>query len=311
MNVLVLGTGAMGCFFAARLARAGVPVTLAGTWRETLARAADPGITVDEDGAPWTARVAAARRDALPRGAFDLTLVLVKAHQTAAVAPAAAAATGDDGLVLTLQNGWGNREALQAIAPGRVAAGTSVTGIAVVGPAHVRGGHRRTVLGRDAATGARVEGAAAALNGAGMATEVTDAIDAHLWAKLAVNCAINPLSALLGWTNGALAADDAARATLIAAAREAGAVAARRGTPLVDAGDPAEAALAVARATAANRSSMLQDMERGAPTEIDWINGAVCREGRRVGVPTPVNDDLWRAVRRRQGLADPLSGTAA
>ena len=56
---------------------------------------------------------------------------------------------------------------------------------------------------------------------------------------------------------------------------------------------------------------MLQDMERGAPTEIDWINGAVCREGRRVGVPTPVNDDLWRAVRRREGLGDPLAGTAA
>ncbi len=309
MNVLVLGTGAMGCFFAARLARAGGPVTLAGTWREALARAADPGIVVDEDGATWTARVAAARRDVLPRGAFDLTLVLVKAHQTAAVAPAAAAATRDDGLVLTLQNGWGNREVLQAAAAGRVAAGTSVTGIAVVGPAHVRGGHRRTRVGRDAAIAARVDGVAALFNRAGIATEVTDAIDAQLWAKLAVNCAINPLSALLGWTNGALAADESARATVAAAAREVGAVAHRRGTPVE--GDPAEAALGVARATADNRSSMLQDLERGAPTEIDWINGAVCREGRRVGVPTPVNDDLWRAVRRRQGLGDPLAGTAA
>jgi 2-dehydropantoate 2-reductase len=309
VNVLVLGTGAMGCFFAARLARAGVPVMLAGTWHEALARAADPGITVDEDGATWTARVVGARRDAVPRGAFDLAIVLVKAHQTAAVAPVAAAGTRDEGLVLTLQNGWGNRETLQASAPGRVAAGTSVTGIAVVGPAHVRGGHRRTILGHDAETRARVEAAAATLNAAGLATEVTDAIDAQLWAKLAVNCAINPLSALLGWSNGRLADDESAREALAAAAREVGAVARKRGTPFD--GDPAGAALAIARATAGNRSSMLQDVERGAPTEIDWITGAVCREGRRVGVPTPVNDDLWRAVRRREGLGDPLGGAAA
>jgi 2-dehydropantoate 2-reductase len=309
VNVLVLGTGAMGCFFAARLARAGVPVMLAGTWRDALARAADPGITVDEDGATWTQRVIGARRDAVPRGTFALAIVLVKAHQTAAVGPLAAASTRDDGLILTLQNGWGNREMLQASAPGRVAAGTSVTGIAVVGPAHVRGGHRRTVLGYDAGTRARVEAAAATLDAAGLATEVTDAIDARLWAKLAVNCAINPLSALLGWTNGQLAEDASACAALAAAAREAGAVARARGTPID--GDPAAAALAIARATAGNRSSMLQDVERGVPTEIDWINGAVCREGRRLGVPTPVNDDLWRAVRRRQGLGDPLAGTAA
>ena len=308
-RVLVLGTGAMGCFFAARLARAGHAVTLAGTWAEVLARAADHGITVEEDGAEWTARVTACHRDALPRGAFDLTLVLVKSHQTAAIAPLAAAATAAAGLIATLQNGWGNREVLQASAPGRVAAGSSLAGLTVVGLAHVRGIHRGTVLGYDATTEARVRAAADLLRSAGLKTEVTADIDRVLWLKLAVNCAINPLSALRGWANGALAADLEARAILIAAADEVGAVARARGTPLAE--DPAEAALMVARATAGNRSSMLQDVERGTPTEIDHITGAVCREGRRLGVPTPVNDGLWRDVRLRGGLADPLPGTAA
>ena len=308
-RVLVLGTGAMGCYFAARLARAGNAVTLAGTWAEALARAASPGITVFEGDTEWTARVDARHRDTLAQGAFALTLVLVKAPQTASVASIAAAATAGDGLIATLQNGWGNREILQAAAPGRVSAGVSVSGIAVVGPARVRGGHRRTILGYDRDTETRVRAAAARLNAAGIATEVRDAIDGALWLKLAVNCAINPLSALEARTNGELAADPTARATLAAAAAEAGAVARERSTPLDR--DPVEEALAVAHATASNRSSMRQDLERGAATEVDHINGAVCREGRRVGVPTPVNDRLWRAIRRRQGLADPLPGTAA
>jgi 2-dehydropantoate 2-reductase len=308
-RVLVLGTGAMGCFFAARLARSGVAVTLAGTWAETLARAADPGIAVEEDDAQWSARVAASHRDALPAAGFELTLVLVKAHQTAGVAGAAARATAPDGLIATFQNGWGNREALQSAAPGRVAAGITVTGIAMVGPAHVRGSYRRTVLGYDAMTEDRVRRAAALLDGAGLAIELSDAIDGDIWTKLAVNCALNPLSALRGLPNGVLVQDAGARDTVVAAAREAAEVARARGTPVK--GDPAEVALQVAVTTARNRSSMLQDLDRGAATEVDFINGAVCREGRRVGVPTPVNDRLWRAMRERQGLADPLAGAAA
>lgn len=308
-RVLVLGTGAMGCFFAARLARSGARVTLSGTWRETLERAADPGITVEEDDARWTAPVAATHRDRLPAAGFELTLVLVKAHQTAVVAATAARATAAEGLIATLQNGWGNRETLQAAAPGRVAAGVTVTGIAMIEPAHVRGSYRRTVLGYDAGTEARVRRAAALMDRAGLAMELSAAIDRDIWTKLAVNCALNPLSALRGLPNGVLVQDPEARDIVVAAAREAAAVASARGTPVN--GDPAEVALQVAVTTARNRSSMLQDLDRGAATEVDFINGAVSREGRRVAVPTPVNDHLWRAMRERQGLADPLAGTAA
>jgi 2-dehydropantoate 2-reductase len=81
------------------------------------------------------------------------------------------------------------------------------------------------------------------------------------------------------------------------AALECAAVAAARGIRLPFA-DPVEHAREVARLTAANRSSMLQDVLRGAPTECDAIYGAVVREGERLGVPVPVNAELWRRLRR-------------
>jgi 2-dehydropantoate 2-reductase len=130
---------------------------------------------------------------------------------------------------------------------------------------------------------------------------VSDDLAGLRWRKLAVNAAINALTALAGLPNGALLDDPVLAADMAAAAREVGAVAAAAGVDL--GADPAELARAVARATAANRSSMLQDLARGAPTEVDAIQGEVLRLGRRLGVPTPVNERLWRAVRSREAAA--------
>ena len=103
-------------------------------------------------------------------------------------------------------------------------------------------------------------------------------------------------------TNGALLDSDWSRDLMIAAARETAAVAAARGIPLPyeDAG---ERVVEVARVTGPNRSSMLQDVLRGALTEVETINGAVMREGERLDVPTPVNAMLYRMVKAIEGLA--------
>jgi 2-dehydropantoate 2-reductase len=95
---------------------------------------------------------------------------------------------------------------------------------------------------------------------------------------------------------------------MAAAAREVGDVAAASGIDLR--ADPAELAFEVAAATAGNRSSMLQDLDRGAPTEIDAMCGAVVREGRRLGMATRVNERLWRAVREREGRPLPAAAAA-
>ncbi len=303
VSVLVLGTGAMGSLLAARLARTGrAAVTVAGTWNAALERIDRRGITLDEGTTSWSVPVATGRLTER-LGPVELVLVLVKSPRTAEVAPIAAGAVVPDGVILTLQNGLGNAAILARVAGSdRVAAGVTAIGATLTGPGQVRsGGAGLTVLGARMPSDEIVEHTAALFRDAGLETDVTADIERLMWRKLAVNCAINPLSALLAVPNGALLHRPEPRATLVAAAREVGAVAAAKG---IDPGaDPAELAVEVARQTATNRSSMLQDVERGVPTEIDAINGAVVREGRRLGVPTPVNEALWHHVRAHQAVA--------
>jgi 2-dehydropantoate 2-reductase len=82
---------------------------------------------------------------------------------------------------------------------------------------------------------------------------------------------------------------------MIRASEECAAIARAKGIRLPFA-DAAARVREVAEKTAANKSSMLQDMLRGAQTECDAINGAIVSEGRRLGIPTPVNDILWQLV---------------
>jgi 2-dehydropantoate 2-reductase len=295
-SILVLGTGALATLVGARLSRAGHGVTLAGTWPASLEAIDRRGLRVEDAGGGFQAPARVLRLDALaeaPRA--DFVLVLVKAHRTASVASVAAAAAAA-GVLATLQNGLGNREALEAAAgAGRVVVGVTTAGATLLAPGHVRGHIAETLLGES--VDGRAETVAALLRSAGLPAHLTRDIDALLWSKLAANCAINPLTALNGVTNGVLLERPEWRATMAAAALEVQAVAAARGIAIEE---PVERAIAIAQVTAANRSSMLQDLERGARTEIDAINGAVVRAGGRLGVPTPVNAALLEAIRARE-----------
>ena len=283
----------------ARLSHTGQAVTLAGTWSAALEAIDRQGLRVDAEGGCIHAPARALRLDtqgAMPHA--DFVLVLVKAHRTASVAKPAAEAAAQDGILATLQNGLGNREALEAAAgTGRVIVGVTTAGATLLAPGHARGHMAETSIGETA--DGRAEAFASLLRGAGLPARLTRDIDVLLWSKLAVNCAINPLTALHGVANGALLERPEWRAAMEAAAREVQAVAAAQGIPLEN---PAERAFAVAQLTAANRSSMLQDLERGVPTEIDAICGAVVREGARLGIPTPVNAALLDAIHVREAL---------
>lgn len=281
----------------ARLSHAGQAVTLAGTWSAALEAIDRHGLRVEAEGAYIHAPARALRLDtqgAMPHA--DFVLVLVKAHRTASVAKPAAEAAAQDGVLATLQNGLGNREALEAAAgTGRVIVGVTTAGATLLAPGHARGHMAETLIGETA--DGRAEAFASLLRGAGLPARLTRDIDVLLWSKLAVNCAINPLTAMHGVPNGALLERPEWRAAMEAAAREVQAVAAAQGIPLED---PAERACAVARLTAGNRSSMLQDLDRGVPTEVDAISGAVVREGARLGIPTPVNASLLEAIHARE-----------
>lgn len=285
-RIAIVGTGALATFFGARLGRAHL-VAVGGSWSAALGALRSPGATINgEDPVPLDARPLASID-----GPADFVLVLVKAPQTSAVAADAARIAGDAGRVVTLQNGLGLRETLETAAPGRVSAGVTDLGATLLGPGRVRAFPGRVVLEQGLAP------LAAALESAGVPVEAVADLRPHAWRKLAVNCALNALTGLLGIDNGAVLEDPARRVLVEQAAREVGAVALATGVALED---PAAEALAVAGRTAGNRSSMRQDLERHAATEIEFLNGAVVREGLRLGVPTPVNAWLAGEIRERE-----------
>ena len=301
----------MGCLLGACLSPL-ADVTLMGHWPEQVAVLRRHGLWLEHlDGARRHYRLAVAD-DAAAVGAADVALVAVKSRQTPQAARTLAGLLDVNGLALTLQNGLNNRATLRdALGAGRVALGVTSEGATVLEPGVVRhAGRGLTHIGRDPSLGRRqlncLPGLTALFNAAGFETYLVDNTDGLMWGKLAVNAAINPLTALLGVPNGFLVEHGALVDLMGRAATEVASVAAARGITLPFT-DAAGRALDVARATAANRSSMLQDVLRGAPTEIDAICGAVARAGQQSGVPTPVNSRLYELVRQLEEGTDAVT----
>jgi 2-dehydropantoate 2-reductase len=284
-----------------------------GTWREGLEALRGHGVRVTgADGSEQAYPVHATADPADCKGT-RLALFLVKSWQTGRAARQLAACLAPEGLALTLQNGLGNREKLaEALGDSsprskatracaqcrwegeeRVALGVTTGGATLVGPGRVRpGGEGVISLGAHP----RLDPLVDLLERAGFAVEVLPEADDLLWSKLVINAAINPLTALLRIPNGELLARPAAQTLMDDAAREAAAVAAAMGQHLTFS-DPVAAAQTVAQRTAVNHSSMFQDVQRGATTEIDAICGAIVAAGEECGVPTPVNRTLWLLVK--------------
>jgi 2-dehydropantoate 2-reductase len=291
--ILIVGTGALATLFAARLAASGHPVTMLGSWQAGLDALAHEGARlVDMQGGLQVSAVRIARNPRAVKG-IKHALVLVKSWQTAQAATQLVACLPQDGLVVTLQNGLGNDAILsKALGRRRVSLGVTTSGATLLGPGLVRpGGEGRISLQAHPRLGALE----LALNDAGFRTEVVEDARSLVWGKLVVNAAINPLTALLRVPNGELLNRPSARLVMKSLASEAAAVAYAQGIRLPFE-DPVDAAESVARRTATNHSSMFQDVQRGAPTEIDAICGAVTRTGKKAGIPTPVNQVCWQLV---------------
>jgi 2-dehydropantoate 2-reductase len=222
-----------------------------------------------------------------PLEPFDLALVFVKTWQTDLISKHLPHCLKPGGIAISLQNGLGNVERLGANAcPGATAEGATL-----LGPGHVKaGGSGPTHL-------VAPPWVVDLLKSAGFEAYGCDPNKARslLWGKLSVSCGINALTALLRIPNGELLKRPAATDLMGRAVTECAAVARAAGVDLPFA-DPVSQVKEVAERTAANSSSMLQDILRGAPTECDAINGAVVREGIRLRVATPVNEILWRLV---------------
>ncbi|GAB4433194.1 MAG: 2-dehydropantoate 2-reductase [Anaerolineales bacterium] len=293
-SVLIAGTGALATLFAARLSANGHPVCMLGSWQAGLDALQNHGARLIEDnGREYSYPVRATDNPKDCRGA-RYALVLVKAWQTERAAGQLAECLAENGLALTLQNGLGNRETLGlSLGLPRVALGVTTTGATLLGPGLVRAGGEGLV---SVEAHPRIGPLSAALAESGFNVRQVRDADSLVWGKLVINAAINPLTALLRVPNGELLNRPAARELMHALAEETAAVALAQGIPLPFK-DAVKAAENVARQTAKNHSSMFQDIQRGAPTEIDAICGAITRAGKKTGVSTPVNRVCWHLTR--------------
>jgi 2-dehydropantoate 2-reductase len=293
-NILIVGTGALATLFAARLTQAGHHITLLGTWKEGIdSLRSDGARLVDANGKEERFDVHATD-DPREYVGTKYAIVLVKAWQTERAARQLAECLAEDGLAVTLQNGLGNRETLvESLGENRVALGTITVGATLLSPGLVKvGGDGIISIERNPALGP-IE---AALKSAKFQVNIVEDAQSAVWGKLVVNAAINPLTALLRIPNGELLNRPSAHEMMGKLAREVAEVARAENIQLPF-DDPLAMAEEVARKTAANRSSMLQDVLRNAPTEIDAICGAVVKTAQKYEIDTFANWACWKLIK--------------
>jgi len=298
-EILIVGTGAMALLFGGRLAASGVKVTLLGTWEEGIRAIRENGIRITGETGEFAYPVKATS-DIKEIKRVPFALVLVKSWQTERAARQLEEVMQHDSVALTMQNGLGNLAILSdALGEERTALGVTTYGATLLEPGLVRrGGEGIISLGIHP----RLRILKVYLQQAGFSIHETPDLSSLVWSKLIINAAINPLTALLGVTNGELLESRAARKIMSIAAEEAASIASAKDIK-TSFKDPALAAEEVAAATSGNISSMLQDIRRNSPTEIDAICGEIVREGKRLNVPTPVNNLLFQLVQAQVDLS--------
>ncbi|WPO49123.1 2-dehydropantoate 2-reductase [Pseudomonas sp. S1Bt23] len=312
MNISILGAGAMGSLFGGLLAESGQSVTLLDINDTHLGAIRRQGLRLDTDSGERRIGGLSACRPEQVTGQPDLLLVFTKAQHTDSALRSIAGHIGEHTLVLTLQNGLGNAEALcRHVAPQQVMIGMTTWPADMVGPAHVRS-HGQGVVRLLSLDGIERQGSnqvAAVLEAAGLHCAVDPQVWTSIWEKVAFNAALNSLCAVTGCTVGQLDAVPQGPALARAIVLEVLSVAQSVGV----ATDARRCLDSVAYAIAhhrAHKPSMLQDVLAGRPTEIGAINGEVLARARQAGIAVPHTETLLGLLRLIEARAATGGGHA-
>ncbi len=304
MKICILGAGALGCAIGAALTEGGADVWLVNRSPAQVAAMNANGLRLrDERGERCVPVQAALTCDAVyaATGTVDVVIVLVKSFHTRAAMDGASAILGDSTMVLSLQNGLGHEDVLaEVVGRDRVLAGKTYAGGVMLAPGQIVSGiaGKHTYIGElDGSLTARISAIADVFNRAGLATTVSRNIMGTMWDKLLVNVATGALSGITRLAYGGLYAVPELKTTALAAVAEAMAVAQAAGVALAFT-QPVQAWDKAAEGLPPDfKASMLQSLEKGSVTEIDYVNGAVVRWGQRYNVPTPVNATLVACIK--------------
>lgn len=300
MKIYFLGAGALGCAIGGTLAAAGSDVTLIDRFQAHVDAINRDGLRMKEGETERVVRVKAAT-DCSGLPPADLVIVLVKSFHTRDAIMSALPIVGEHTAVMSLQNGLGHEDILaEVVGASHVLAGKTYVGGVLQGPGHIVAGTRgkRTYIGElDGSISKRVTAIAEEFERAELPTTVSDNIVGTMWDKLLINVATGALSCVTGLPYGGLYAVPEIEACAVAAVTEAMAVARAAGVKL-SIQEPRDAWVMAAEGLPAEfRTSMLQSLDKGSATEIDFINGSVVRWGARCNVPTPVNQTLVAGIK--------------
>jgi len=291
MRVAIVGAGAMGGVWAARLSAAGTPVAVVDVSPNVVAAIATDGLVLQTRDGTETARPQATTRPE-DLGPCDVVFFFVKAHHTASAAQFARPLVGSSTTVVSLQNGWGNADVLaDTYPPDQIVMGVTYHSATVIAPGRVaHTGKGATYLGPYVA-GSPLDRAVVVcqlLGAAGIDTTVTPQVKAEVWKKLILNAATLPTAALTRLSAGDLAQPGPMLDLVDALAAEAVQVARAQGYA-IDLAEQTERIHAVLAGAGAGKASMLQDATARRKTEIEVINGAVVRAAEKVGMDVPLN----------------------
>ena len=292
-RVVVVGAGAVGCYFGGMLARAGVPVTLIGRAAHVDAIRRH-GLFLERNDFQGYVPIAASTEISSVRDG-TMVLLCVKTTDTENAAVSVAPHLAPGALIVSFQNGVDNVERIQRASGIPAVPAVVYVACAMSGPGRVRhGGRGDIVIGPASALTDRIS---RVFESAQIPCRVSENISAELWTKLLMNCAYNALSAITHSRYFVLKDDVEIRNVMKELIREAVAVGTAAGVVLPDPEQVMDAAMKLGDSMADATSSTEQDLSRRRPTEIDSLNGYVVRRGRELGIPTPVNATVSALVK--------------
>ncbi|NNE83347.1 MAG: 2-dehydropantoate 2-reductase [Alphaproteobacteria bacterium] len=323
MKICIVGAGAIGGVLGIRLADAGHDVSLLARGAHLAALRANGAKLIDHRGETLV-RVAASD-DPADFGPQDYVVITLKTPSLPAVVPKLAPLLGDDTAVVTAMNGipWWFCQHLDgplkgrqlqfidpdgalaaALPPERIIGGVVHAGASASEPGVIRhAAGDLFILGEsDGTIMPRTKALGAAITEAGLTGRVTERIHQEIWTKLIGNMGMGPISALTRLTLSGIANDRDARPIAVAMMEEAIAIGGQIGLHM---DMSAEARVDLGAELGDFKPSILQDLEKGRPMEIDALIGVVAELGRLVDIPTPTIDivlALQRAQARCAGL---------
>ncbi len=311
-GIVVMGSGAVGCYYGGLLARAGAPVTLIARPPHVEAIARD-GLKLESPHFAGHISVVASGDASAARDA-QWVLFSVKSGDTEATAQSLAPHLDPKAIVIGLQNGVDNIDRIRKHLPNPVLPAVVYVAVAMAGPGVVRHTGRGDLIignmgrGRDFSP-AQLEAISAVFERAAIPCLVSDNVEGELWLKLLMNCAYNAISALGLSQYKRMRASAEVQAVMKTVVREVLAVAHASGVTMPP-GDLVDAACRLADSMPEATSSTAQDLARGKPSEVDHLNGFVYRRGLQLGIPAPANQTLHALVRLLEAAPSSRPGAA-